>query len=347
MTTREGRQSAAGFPFSGGARMRVAINGLGRIGRQALRRVLATPGLELAGLNDLAEPAMVAHLVKHDSVHGRALFPVGHGEGHLLLDGREVPLFREPDPARVPFGAQGAQVVLECTGACATRAEAARHLRDGVARVLVAAPLADADGIAVPGLDAAVAGTVLSAGDAASHALAQLLRVLDAAFGVTGGLALLVESYGNDQRILDLPHPDPRMARAAALSMIPAPSAAAACLARALPALAGRLEVQAMRVPTPDVSLADLSVTLARDASLEAIQGAFRAAARPGLLEVLEEPLVSVDLRGETASCLFDPFLTRIMTPRFVKVFGWYDNEAAYAARLVDLCRAAGSGSQS
>jgi glyceraldehyde 3-phosphate dehydrogenase len=323
--------------------MRVAINGLGRIGRQALRLLPAFPELQLAGLNDLAEPAMVAHLVKHDSVHGRAGFPVGHGDGWLELGGSRVPLFRDEDPARLPFGRLGAEVVLECTGCFTTRELAARHLRDGVARVLVAAPVADADFTAVPGLNghlAGAAGAVLCAGDAATQALAQLLRVLDAAFGVTGGLATVVESYGNDQRILDLPHPDPRMARAAALSMIPAPSAAAECLGRVLPALAGRLEVQAVRVPTPDVSLADLSVTLARDASLDTIHRAFRDAAQPGLLEQLEEPLVSVDLRGERASCLFDPFLTRVMTPRFVKVFGWYDNETAYAARLVELCAA-------
>jgi glyceraldehyde 3-phosphate dehydrogenase len=151
-----------------------------------------------------------------------------------------------------------------------------------------------------------------------------------------------VESYGNDQRILDLPHPDPRMARAAALSMIPAPASAAACLGRVLPTLAGRLDVQAIRVPTPDVSLADLSVTLARDATPATVLEAFRDAAREprlqGLLEVLEEPLVSVDLRGGTASCVLDALLTRIMAPRFVKVFAWYDNEAAHAARLLGLC---------
>ena len=174
-----------------------------------------------------------------------------------------------------------------------------------------------------------------------SHALAILLRVLDDAFGVTGGLATAVESLGNDQRILDLPHPDLRLARAAAMSMIPAPSRAAACITQVLPSLAGRLAVQAIRVPTPDVSLVDLSVTLERDATQASVLAAFTQAAQGplrGRLEVLDEQLVSVDLRGSSASCLLDPFLTRIMSPRFVKVFGWYDNEVAYAARIKDFC---------
>jgi glyceraldehyde 3-phosphate dehydrogenase len=323
--------------------MQVAINGLGRVGRQVLRQLQRTSGLELVAVNDLAEPACLAHLVKYDSVHGRAEFPVGHGDDCLLLDGRRVPVFREPDPARLPFGQLGAQVVLECTGRFTDRESAARHLRDGVARVVISAPSPDADRTVIMGVNEdalAGSGPVLSAGCATSHALAVLLRVLDDAFGVREGLATAVESYGNDQRILDLPHPDLRMARAAHMSMIPAPSGAAACVGRVLPHLAGRLEVQAIRVPTPDVSLVDLCVTLGRDASQASVMAAFAAAAerQPHILELLTEPLVSVDLRGATASCLLDPALTRIMAPRFIKVFGWYDNEIAYAARLRDLC---------
>jgi glyceraldehyde 3-phosphate dehydrogenase len=323
--------------------MQVAINGLGRIGRQLIRQLQHAPGLELVGVNDLGEPAGIAHLIKYDSVHGRAGFQVGHDQDSLLLAGRRVPLFREPDPARLPFGALGARLVLECTGRCTTRELAARHLHDGVARVVVSAPVADADLTVIMGVNQERlqdAPPVLSAACATSHALAILLQVMDQAFGVEAAVATAVESYGNDQRILDLPHPDQRMARAAALSMIPAPSAAAACLGQVLPGLAGRLSVQAIRVPTPDVSLADLCVTLGRDASQASVLAAFRAALErlPGILELLDEPLVSVDLRGSTASCLLDPFLTRIMAPRFVKVFGWYDNEIAYAARLRDLC---------
>jgi len=323
--------------------VRVAVNGLGRLGRQFLRQLQRTPGLELVAGNDLADPACVAHLVKHDSVHGRAPFQVGHDADGLLLEGRRVPLFQEPDPARLPFGQLGAEVVIECTGRFTTREQAGRHLQGGVARVIVAAPMADADLTVAMGINPERlrgAGPVLSAGCPASHALALLLQALDRAFGVEAAVATVVESLGNDQRILDLPHPDRRMARAAVMSMIPAPSEAAGCLGLLLPALAGRIAVQAVRVPTPDVSLVDLCVTLARDASAPGVLAAFRAEAErlPGLVELLEEPLVSVDLRGCEASCLVDPFLTRIMAPRFVKVFGWYDNETAYAARLRDLC---------
>jgi glyceraldehyde 3-phosphate dehydrogenase len=324
--------------------MRVAINGLGRIGRQVLRQLQRTDGLELVAVNDLADPAGCAHLIKHDSVHGRAGFPVGHDDGALVLDGRRVPLFREADPGRVPFGAHGAQVVLECTGRFVTRPLAAAHLRDGVARVLVGAPCAGADATVVVGVNDGTLEPrhrVVSAGCAAGQTLALLVQVLDRRFGVRAGLATAVESYGNDQRILDLPHPDPRMARAAALSMIPAPSTAADCLAEVMPATRGLFQARSVRVPTPDVSLLDLCATLERDADADAVNAAFAqaASARPDLVEVLDEPLVSVDLRGSRTSCRVDPFLTRIMAPRFVKVFGWYDNEAAYAARLVDLAR--------
>ena len=324
--------------------MKVAINGLGRIGRQVLRQIQRTPGLELVAVNDLTDPAGMAHLVKYDSVHGRAGFAVGHGQDYLLLAGTPVPMFREEHPEGLPFGDLGARVVLECTGRFTARDHAARLLGHGVERVIIGATAPEADLTVVPGVNQdrleAERPRIISAACATTHALAILLKVLDDAFGVEGGLATAVESLGNDQRILDLPHPDLRMARAAALSMIPAPSAAAQDLGRVLPALAGRLGVQAIRVPTPDVSLVDLSVTLRRDASLETVLAAFRAAESgfQGRLERVEEPLVSVDLRGSTASCLLDTLLTRIMAPRFVKVFGWYDNETAYAARLLELC---------
>jgi glyceraldehyde 3-phosphate dehydrogenase len=319
--------------------MRIAINGLGRIGRQVLRQLHQVPDLELVGVNDLADAATLAHLVKHDSVHGRAPFPVTALEGALVLDGRAVPLSAAATPSLTPFGDLGAEVVLECTGRFTRRAEAAGHLRGSVTRVLLGAPSPDADatwvlGVNMPPRDAAV----VSAACPATHALALMVQVLHEAFGVEAGLATTVESYGNDQRILDLPHPDLRMARAAALSMIPAPTQAAICLGAVLPWTRGRFDALAVRVPTPDVSILDLGVTLSRDADEAAIHDAFRRFAREGLLELLDEPLVSVDLRGRTASCILDPFLTRILSPRFVKVFGWYDNEAAYAARLRDLC---------
>jgi glyceraldehyde-3-phosphate dehydrogenase type I len=330
--------------------MRIAINGLGRIGRQVLRQIQAEPGLELVGVNDLAAAATVAHLVKYDSVHGRAPFAVGSTEGALILGGRSIPFSRAPEPRLTPFGDLGADLVLECTGRFTRRDQAAGHLRGTVARVIISAPSEDADATVVVGVNAA-SGALPSAGCAiisaacpATHALAHLVQVLHGAFGVEAGLATAVESYGNDQRILDLPHPNLRMARAAAVSMIPAPTQAARCLGEVLPWTRGRFDALAVRVPTPDVCLLDLGVTLAREADLGAVHQAFHLALAngppgcPEIMKILDEPLVSVDLRGDTASCILDPFLTRILAPRFIKVFAWYDNEAAYAARLRDLC---------
>lgn len=322
--------------------MRIAINGLGRIGRQVLRQIQVEPSLELVGVNDPADAQVLAHLVRHDSVHGRAPFPVRAEGEALVLGDRRVPLSRAPEPALSPFGDLGAQVVLECSGRLDRRAQAAPHLRGSVARVILAAPCPDADATWLPGLGPALPShaSVISAGCASAHALGHLVATLHDAFGLEAGLATAVESYGEDQRVLDLPHPDLRMARAASVSMIPAESQAAACLARALPWTRGRIEVQGLRVPTPDVGIVALNATLSKDADPEALDAAFadRHRAFPGQVELLDEPLVSVDLRGRTASCLLDPFLTRAMTPRFVKVFAWYDNEAAFASRLVDLC---------
>jgi len=318
--------------------MRIAINGLGRIGRQVLRQAMARPELEVAALNDLGDPAVLAHLVAWDSVHGPAPFRVEAEGSALVLDGRRVPLFRDPAPGA--FRDSGAGTVLECTGRHGTREAASAHLGGSVTRVLLSAPFEGDGPVVLPALapHQPTPPPAASAGCPASQALALLLEVLDGAFGVEAALATAVESYGNDQRILDLPHADPRMARAASMSMIPAPTRAGECLAQARPWTAGRLEVSAVRVPTPDVSLVDLGVRLRRDADAAAVDAAFRAAVRPGLLEILEAQLVSVDLRGRRASAILDPWLTRVISPRFLKVYAWYDNEAAYAARLLDLC---------
>ena len=325
---------------------KVAINGLGRIGRLTLRHLLRTPHVQVVAVNDLADAATLAHLVKHDSVHGTADFPVAADGDHLVLDGRRIRAFSEPDPGRVPFGALGAQVVLECTGRFTARAQAAAHLREGVAHVLLGAPSDDADRTVVMGVNEETLhpGTdrVVSAACGATNCLVPVAKVLDDAFGLDRGFVTVVQSYANDQRILDLPHPDLRLARAAALNMIPTGTPAARCAGRVLPGLEGRLEGLAVRVPTPDGSIVDLTATLRSEATLEAVHGAFRQAAASGplapYLEVLDEELVSADLRSRAASALYDPFLTRLLGPRMVKVFAWHDNEWAYAARLRDLC---------
>jgi glyceraldehyde 3-phosphate dehydrogenase len=325
---------------------RVAINGLGRIGRLTLRHLMKVPQLQVVAVNDLADAATLAHLLKYDSVHGRADFSVASDSEGLVLDGRHIPVHAEKDPQLIPFGASGAQVVLECTGRFTRRAQAAAHLQGEVGHVLISAPSGDADRTVILGVNEdsldLTKDRVISSASCTTNCLAPMVKVLDDAFGLEFGFMMTVHSYTNDQRILDLPHEDLRRARAATLSMIPTSSGAPRTLGQVMPHLEGRLDGMAVRVPTPDVSLVDLTATLKGDASLEAIHAAFREASATGslapYLEVLAAELVSVDLVGSSASCLYDPFLTKVLGPRLVKVFAWYDNEWGYAARLKDLC---------
>ena len=325
---------------------KVAINGLGRIGRLLLRHLLKVPQVQVVAVNDLADAATLAHLLKYDSAHGRANFSVTSDGDHLVLDGRRIRVYNEMAPGRIPFGTLGVQVVLECTGRFMQRSQAAEHLQGSVSHVLISAPSEDADRTVVLGVNEGSLDLsqdrIISNASGTANCLAPMVKVLDDAFGLEFGFLTAVQSYTNDQRILDLPHPDLRRARAATLSMIPTRTSALAALSQVLPHLKGRLDGLAVRVPTPDVSLIDLTATLRSEVSQEAIQGAFREAGTTGplapYLEVLEAELVSVDLVGSSASCLFDPYLTKVLGPRLVKVFAWYDNEFAYAARLKDLC---------
>ncbi len=325
---------------------KVAINGLGRIGRLALRHLMKAPHVQVVAVNDLTDAATLAHLMKYDSVHGPADFPVASDGGFLVLDGHRIRVYAEKDPQLIPFGSLGAQVVLECTGRFTRRAQAAAHLQNGVGHVLISAPADDADRTVVMGVNEGALDLakdrVISNASCTTNCLAPVVKVLDDAFGLDHGFMTTVHSYTNDQRILDLPHKDLRRARAAALSMIPTSSGAPRAIGLVLPHLKGRLDGLAVRVPTPDVSIVDLTATLKSDATREAIHAAFRTAADQGplapYLEVLDAELVSVDLVGNAASALYDPFLTKLLGPRMVKVFAWYDNEFGYAARLKDLC---------
>jgi glyceraldehyde 3-phosphate dehydrogenase len=328
------------------AMKKVAINGLGRIGRLVLRHLMKVPHVQVVAVNDLTDAATLAHLMKYDSVHGQADFPVASDGNYLVLGGRRIRVYAEKDPQLIPFGAQGAQVVLECTGKFTKRAQAAVHLQGSVTHVVISAPAGDADRTVVMGVNEAAldptADHIISNASCTTNCLAPIVKILDDAYGLDYGFMTTVHSYTNDQRILDLPHKDLRRARAAALSMIPTSTGAAKAIGLVLPHLKGRLDGIAVRVPTPDVSLVDLTATLKRDASLEGIQELFRQAATAGPLapyvEVLDAELVSADLVGSTASTLYDPYLTKMLGPRLVKVFAWYDNEFGYAARLKDLC---------
>lgn len=325
---------------------KVAINGLGRIGRLVLRHLMRDPQIQVVAVNDRTDAATLAHLIQYDSVHGQPDFPVAAERDHLVLGGQRIRVRAEADPSRLPFGSDGAQLVLECTGCFTTKHQAAAHLREGVGHVLISAPSEDADRTLVMGINERIlvpaTDRVLAAADATTHGLAPLVKVLDEAFGLEYGLVTAVHSYTNDQRILDLPHADLRMARAAALSMIPTPCGAARALGRVLPHLEGCIEGLAVRVPTPDVSIVDLTATLRSEATLEAVHSAFQQASCAGpmapYLDILEAELVSSDLVGRPASAIYDPYLTKVLGPRMVKVFAWYDNEWAYAARLKDLC---------
>lgn len=325
--------------------MKLAINGLGRIGRLVLRQLMRQEEIQVVAVNDIAEARTLAHLLKYDSVHGRADFAISCDGDSLLLDGRRIQVFREREPGAAPFSELGAKVVLECTGAFATRSELSRFLGGSVTQVLVSSPMDDADLTVVMGINQASLEVnthrIISSAGCVANCLAPMVKVLDDVFGIEYGLVTTVHAYTNDQRILDLPHKDLRRARAASMSMIPTATGAARSIGLLLPHLAGRLEGIAVRVPTPDVSITDLSVMLATDAEAAAINDAFRAAASSGplrgYLEVLEDELVSMDLRGNPASCIVDPFLTKVMAPRYIKVFGWYDNEYGYATRMKDL----------
>ncbi len=324
--------------------MKLAINGLGRIGRLALRHLVKVPGLQIVAVNDLSEARVLAHLIKHDSVHGRADFEIGTDGEALILGGARIPVFRQADPALLPFGRLGARLVLECTGRFTDRAGASAHLREGVERVLVSAPMEDADRTLVLGVNGQAfdgeRDRIVSAASCTTHGLAIMAKVLDETFGLEYGLLTAVHSYTSDQHILDLPHEDLRRARAASMSMIPTTTGAQKTIGLVLPHLLGRLDGIAVRVPTPDVSLTDLTALLRRSVTRDEVNEAFQRAAGgalKGYLEVLEDELVSTDLVGSEASCLFDPFLTKVMDGTMVKIHGWYDNEWGYAARMKDL----------
>ena len=280
--------------------LRIAINGMGRIGRLALRHLVKVPGLQIVGVNDLTEARVLAHLIKFDSVHGRAAFDIKSEGETLILNGVSIPVFREANPENLPFGRLGARVVIECTGRFTSRTGASIHLRDGVERVIISAPSPEADRTVVMGVNEYMldrnTDRVISAASCTTNGLAIMAKVLDEAFGLEYGLMTAVHSYTSDQNILDLPHEDLRRARAASMSMIPTSTGAELSIGLVLPHLQGRLDGIAVRVPTPDVSLTDLTALLARPVTREDVNRAFEVAAMgplKGYMDVLEDELVS------------------------------------------------------
>ncbi|MEB3223862.1 MAG: type I glyceraldehyde-3-phosphate dehydrogenase [Candidatus Sericytochromatia bacterium] len=325
---------------------KVGINGFGRIGRQVLRAALKTKAdLEFVGINDLTDAATLAHLFKHDSVHGTYEGDV-HADGSaIVIDGKRIPITAEKDPAALPWKALGAEIVVESTGRFTKRADCQKHIDAGAKKVIISAPATDEDLTIVMGVNDdqydADKHHILSNASCTTNCLAPVAKVLHDRFGIVNGLMTTVHSYTNDQAILDLPHKDLRRARAAAESIIPTTTGAAKAVALVLPELKGKLNGFAMRVPTPDVSVVDLVVNVQKDVTADEVNAALAGAAdqgrMTGILKYTTEPLVSRDYIGCPYSSIVDAPLTMVMDKRVVKVIAWYDNEWGYSNRVVDL----------
>jgi len=326
----------------------IAINGIGRIGRLAVRRIALTHPHRLCALNDTADLETVVHLLRFDSVHGDDHPPVAgvhrHGQDYIWMEGHEYPLFHEPDPALIPFPECGARMVVEASGRFTARAAAARHLKGAVAHVLISAPSPDADFTVIHPFNGHLLDPqrhhVISNASCTAHATAPMLDVLERAFGFQAAGMSTVHVVTNDQRILDAPHKDLRRARSAFMSIIPTTSSAFGALHKAMPQLPAGFDGWALRVPCMSVNLVDLTAVLDRDTTPEAIAGAFRDAAQDrlrGIIGISRDELVSHDFIGREESVVMDLRLTKVVGGRLVKIFGWHDNEVGYAARLCDL----------
>jgi len=324
----------------------VAINGFGRIGRLVYRHAYNNPGIKIVAVNDLTSPATLAHLLKYDSVHGRFPAAVSATKTGIKVGGKVLTVLSEKDPTQLPWKKLGVDVVIESTGLFTKRELAAKHLEAGARKVLISAPSGDADVMIVMGVNDKKYDKkkhhVISTASCTTNCLAPVAKVLNDEFGIKRGLMTTIHAYTNDQRILDLPHKDLRRARAAAVSMIPTTTGAARAVSKVLPELAGRLDGMAVRVPTSDGSLVDLTVELEKDSTVEAINAAMKKAAKTrlkGVLEYTEDPIVSIDVVGNPHSSIFDSLATLQIGKRFFKVLSWYDNEFGYSARMVDMLK--------
>lgn len=321
---------------------RIAINGFGRIGRLAFRQLVSRPAFQVVAINDLTDVDTLAHLLKYDSIHG--LFPgeVTVSNGNLVVNGQEIQITAERNPAELPWGASQVDLVVESTGVFADAEKASAHLTAGAGKVIISAPAKGDLKTVVLGVNDDILTAedrIVSNASCTTNCLAPMAKVLNDTFGLETGYITTIHAYTADQRLQDAPHKDLRRARAAALSMIPTSTGAAKAVGLVLPELAGKLDGMAVRVPTPTGSVTDLTATLKTEATAEQVNAALKAAAEgpmKGILQYCEDPIVSVDIVGNTHSCIIDAALTKC-TGNLVKVFGWYDNEAGYATRVVDL----------
>jgi glyceraldehyde 3-phosphate dehydrogenase len=333
--------------------VRVGINGFGRIGRNAFRAAQAraaetgdADAIEWVAVNDLTDAKTLAHLLKYDSILGPYPGTVKAGEGALEVDGRELKVFAERDPAALPWGELGVDVVIESTGLFTDRANAAKHLADGAKKVVISAPASDPDATVVLGVNFDEVydrdkHDVISNASCTTNCLGPVAKVVNDTVGITHGLMTTIHAYTADQRLQDMPHKDLRRARAAAINLIPASTGAAKAIGLVIPALQGKLNGFAVRAPVPTGSVVDLTVECARETSVEEINGALKAAAESGPLKGImaytEDPIVSSDIRGSQYSAIVDSLLTAVIDGTMLKVVAWYDNEWGYSNRLVDL----------
>jgi glyceraldehyde 3-phosphate dehydrogenase len=328
------------------SKIKVAINGFGRIGRLTFRAMLQKENMELVAINDLTTAPTLAHLLKYDSVHGKFPGTVTCEEDYLIVNGNRIRVYAEKDPAMLPWGSLGIDVVIEATGVFRSRDKVTRHLEAGAGKVILTVPSKskeDVDATIVLGVNNEMLSPehrILSNASCTTNCLAPVAKVLHEKFGIVHGLMNTIHSYTNDQIILDSPHSDLRRARAAAMSIIPTSTGAAKAVGLVIPDLNGKLHGMALRVPTPDGSLVDLTVKLSREVTKDEINAAMKEAAEgpmKGILQYNEDPIVSADIIGNPHSSVFDAELTTVMEGNFVKVISWYDNEYGYSCRVADL----------
>ena len=326
--------------------VKVAINGFGRIGRLVFKRMLNDPDFDVVALNDLTDAKTLAHLLKYDSVHGRFPAEVKVDGDKILVGSESVVVYAERDPAALPWKELGVEYVIESTGVFRTRDKIAKHLEAGAKKVALTVPAKDEiDATIVLGVndeDLKPEHQIVSNASCTTNCLAPMTKVLHDAFGIKRGMMVTVHGYTNDQRLLDLPHKDLRRSRAAAMNTIPTTTGAAKAVGKVIPALNGKLDGYALRVPVPDGSITDLTAELEKPATVEGINAAMKAAAEgpmKGILEYCEDPIVSSDVIGNSHSSIFDSLSTMVMEGNLVKVLSWYDNEWGYSCRVVDLLK--------
>jgi glyceraldehyde 3-phosphate dehydrogenase len=326
--------------------IKVGINGFGRIGRNIVRTALDDKDIQFVAVNDITDAKTLAHLLKYDSVLGNLPHIITHTDDSISVEGKSFKVFKTKDPAEIDWASVGAQIVIESTGLFTKGADARKHIRGPVKKVIISAPATDPDATFVLGVNDKTYDPakhhVVSNASCTTNCLAPVAKVLQDTFKIVCGTMTTIHSYTNDQRLLDLPHKDLRRARAAALSMIPSTTGAAKALKLVIPELDGKIDGYSMRVPTPNVSVVDLTVFVERPATKESVNAALKAAAEgpmKGILAYTEEELVSIDFRGDANSSIVDAGYTKVVGDKCIKVLAWYDNEWAYSCRVRDLIK--------